>query len=327
MSSIEKFGTAVAPSPRNVGASSYDSAPAYPTADDKEKLFSSVHRMWGIIGAGDIFIPVGETTKTLPPGFYRFTMSREGLVIQRVRNDTDSLIALPDSESERLLVEMRQFLSIRDRFIKRGLLYKRGVMLYGPPGSGKTATIQLLAKMVAEQMNSIAILGDTGPELVAQGLQMLRKLEPERQLVVILEDLDAMVNRHGEEGFLSLLDGENQVENVIYVATTNYPERLDRRFVDRPSRFDTLRLIGMPTAEARRVYLTHKEPGIGDEELDAMVAASEGYSIAHLRELLVLVKCFEHALKDACERLDGMRDQQPSSERQFGTLRAVGFGG
>ena len=124
-----------------------------------------------------------------------------------------------------------------------------------------------------------------------------------------------------------LLDGENQVENVIYVATTNYPERLDRRFVDRPSRFDTLRLIGMPTPEARRIYLVHKEPGIDEKELRAMVRASDGYSIAHLRELLVLVKCFGQSIDEATKRLDGMRAANPSSDRQFGNLHAVGFGG
>lgn len=322
---IEKFGTEKAPIGRNVvtpGYSTYESG-ASPSA---EKAADTLHKLWGIAGAGDIFHPVGETTKRLPSGFFRFGQSPQfGLYISKVRNDTDSLIHLPDSESDRLLDEMREFLSIRERFKERGLLYKRGVMLFGPPGSGKTATIQLLAKIVGEQMDSIAILGDAEPQLVTMGLQMVRKLEAERQLVVILEDLDALVQRWGEESYLSLLDGENQVENVIYVATTNYPERLDRRFVDRPSRFDTLRMIGMPTAEARRVYLKHKEPGISDIECEAMVRASEGYSIAHLRELLVLVKCFGRTLQSATERLDTMREMQPTSERDF-SKRAVGFG-
>lgn len=328
---IEQFGAKAGEMRANRAMSGRPVTGGYDVAAEparsSEPTPEAIHRMWGIGGAGDLFHPVGETTKTLPSGFFRFTNHPNfGLCIVRVRNDTDSLIHLPDSESDKLLAEMEEFLSIRDRFKARGLLYKRGVMLFGPPGSGKTATIQLLAKMVSEQMNSIAVLGDTDPSFVGSGLQMIRKLEPMRQLVVILEDLDALVGRYGEEGYLSLLDGENQVENVIYVATTNYPERLDRRFVDRPSRFDTLRLIGMPTAEARRVYLLHKEPAIESAELDAMVTASEGYSIAHLRELLVLVKCFGRPLDAATERLDGMREGQPSSERQFGSLRSVGFG-
>lgn len=318
--SLEQFGTAV----RLRGYSGEAPTAAYPTTREREP--ETLHKLWGIAGAGDIFHPVGETAKALPSGFFRFVAHQHlGLVIMRVRNDTDSLFTLPDSESDRLLVEVREFLLIRDRFKERGLLYKRGVMLYGPPGSGKTATIQLLAKLVAEQMDSIAILADCEPQMLAPGLQMVRKLEPNRQLVVILEDLDALVSRYGEEGYLSLLDGENQVENVIYVATTNYPERLDKRFVDRPSRFDTLRLIGMPTEEARRVYLKHKEPSITDGELAAMVAASDGYSIAHLRELLVLVKCFGRTLEVATERLDSMREGSPSSDKQFGVRKAAGF--
>lgn len=321
---IEKFG----------GAKPADVPPGRPNRSIEPPAMTGnslsaqeeIHKLWGIAGAGDIFHPVGETTKNLPGGFYRFAFLNNVLVICRVRNDTDSLIHLPDSESDKLLEEMQEFLALRDRFRERGLLYKRGVMLFGPPGSGKTATIQLLAKIVAEQMDSIAILGEGEPTMVALGLQMVRKLEPDRQLVVILEDLDALVGRWGEEGYLSLLDGENQVENVIYVATTNYPERLDRRFVDRPSRFDTLRLIGMPTPEARRIYLRHKEPTISEEELATMVNASEGYSIAHLRELLVLMKCFGRSLGDATKRLDGMRTTNPSSERDF-ARRGVGFGG
>jgi energy-coupling factor transporter ATP-binding protein EcfA2 len=317
---IEQFGTAV-PAPR-------DNYPGGVVVSSHSEITGTIHKMWGIAGTGEIFHPVGETTRTLPCGFYRFIiLSNLGLCIIRVRNDTDSLIELPDSESDRLLAEMQQFLTLRTAFRDRGLLYKRGVMLYGPPGSGKTATIQLLAKMVAEHMDSIAILADAEPSTVAAGLQMLRGLEPTRQLVVILEDLDALVGRFGDDGYLSLLDGENQVENVIYVATTNYPERLDRRFVDRPSRFDTLRMIGMPTPEARRIYLRNKEPSMGEAELAAMVEASEGYSIAHLRELLVLVKCFGQSIPEASSRLDGMREAQPSSDREFGKLRAVGFGG
>lgn len=321
MKDIQRFGTAVKET-----STSERAAPATPTAGLDLPEMAPVHKMWGIAGAGDVFHPVGETTATLPSGFYRFVYMNNMLVCLRVRNDTDSLVALPDSESDRLLAEMRQFLSLKEAFKSRGLLYKRGVMLYGPPGSGKTATIQQLAKMVATEMDSIAVLGDSEPGFVASGLQTVRGLEPERQLVVILEDLDALVNRYGEEGYLSLLDGENQVENVIYVATTNYPERLDRRFVDRPSRFDTLRLIGMPTAEARRVYLRSKEPNMPLPELEAMVTASDEYSIAHLRELLVLVKCFGQSIDDATERLDQMREDEPSSAREFGAKRTAGFG-
>ena len=289
----------------------------------------SGNKRWASAKGGQIFYEVGETANAVPVGFYRIEVADCGMILSLVRNDTDSLIHLPDSESERILDEIGHFLTIRDRFTERGLLYKRGILLYGPPGSGKTATVQLLAKMLAEKTTGISILADGRPELVVAGLQMIRRIEPDRQIVVIIEDIDALVSRNGEESYLSMLDGESNVENVVFIATTNYPERLDRRFVDRPSRFDTVRMIGMPTAEARRLYLSSKDKTLSDGilglvRLNELVEASEGYSIAHLRELMVLVQCFGRTIAEAKERLDAMRETHPSSERGFGT-KGVGF--
>jgi hypothetical protein len=172
MGELQRFGTEVAETRRGYEATA--SPAAAPTSIANVMDAAPAHKMWGIAGAGDVFHPVGETTASLPPGFYRFVYMNNQLVCLRVRNDTDSLVMLPDSESDRLLDEMRQFLGLKAAFKSRGLLYKRGVMLYGPPGSGKTATIQQLAKMVAAEMNSIAILGDTEPGFVASGLQVVR---------------------------------------------------------------------------------------------------------------------------------------------------------
>jgi len=110
------------------------------------------------------------------------------------------------------------------------------------------------------------------------------------------------------------------------VATTNYPERLDQRFVDRPSRFDTIREIGMPTAMARQVYLQTKEPSLGAFELAEWVEQSEGFSIAHLRELIILCRCYHKPLAEAIERLSLMRSESPSSSRaNDGRKNVVGF--
>lgn len=266
--------------------------------------------------SGDAFWRIGESHDKLPSGVYRCAHSNSiGAHFVRVKNETDKLIVFPDSESTRILEEIRRFQGMKAKFQEHGFLHKRGVLMWGPPGSGKTTTLQLLIKLMVQEHNGVAVLVEH-PQLATSCLQMLRAIEPERQIIGIMEDLDALVERNGESEYLALLDGESQVDNVVYVATTNYPERLDARFVDRPSRFDTIRYIGMPGKEARGAYFDAKVPDLGNDELDSYVAASEGYSVAHMRELIILTRCFGVSLPEAKARLDKTRKVRPSSDRE-----------
>lgn len=276
--------------------------------------------------SGEAYWRIGESHDTLPPGVYRCASSPNiGAHFLKVKNETDSLVIFPDSESSRILEEIRAFQGMKEKFTAYGFLHKRGVLMWGPPGSGKTTTLQLLIKLIVREHGGIAVLIDH-PGVAAACLQMLRNVEPERQMVGILEDLDALVERYGESEYLALLDGESQVDNVVYVATTNYPERLDVRFVDRPSRFDTIRYIGMPSNAARAAYFDAKVPDISNEDLDAYVAASDGYSVAHMRELIVLTRCFGVALPEAKARLDKTKINRPDSTKRP-DRSSFGFGG
>ena len=129
-----------------------------------------------------------------------------------------------------------------------------------------------------------------------------------------MEDLDAIQQTYGEADMLALLDGDLQIDNVVFIATTNYPEKLDKRMVNRPSRFDIVRKISMPTPEARTVYLKARNPRIAktDELLDWVDATNE-FSIAHLKELIVSVEALGQGFDQTIERLRVMIDKQPSS--------------
>ncbi len=281
--------------------------------------------------ADDIFWPASETCETLAPAFYRFDeMPNIGPCLRRVTITTDGLIHLPDTVGEKVIGEFKTFWGLRDRFAERGFLHKRGILLWGPPGSGKTTSLMLMAQEIVENQRGIVVQIDR-PDLAATCLGFIRKIEPDRPVVAIMEDLDALVQRWGENNYLALLDGETQVDRIVYVATCNYPERLDRRFVDRPSRFDTVEYIGMPSSAARRVYLQAKEPSLTDTELAQWVKHTDGFSVAHLRELVILVRCFGRPLERAIERLESMRLKTPSSDAapdrpQFGIIGGSSLG-
>jgi SpoVK/Ycf46/Vps4 family AAA+-type ATPase len=252
-------------------------------------------------------------------------MPNVGYCLERIKADADDLMELPDSPSAAVIEEIRRFWELEAQFAQRGFVHKRGVLLWGPPGSGKTATLQQLIAIVVNRHGGIGLFIDR-PAQAAYCLQMARRIEPKRPIVALLEDIDALVERFGENEYLALLDGEAQVGNIVFVGTTNYPERLDRRFVDRPSRFDLIKQIGMPSAAARRAYLAAKEPSLDGDSLRIWVERSEGFSIAHLREMIVLCRCYGKPLDEAIERLEEMRQGSPnSSQADDGRRSIVGF--
>lgn len=295
-------------------------APPVPDATAERPNLLGVQR-WA--EAGDVFFGVGTTHSALPAGIYRCAQTNTGPVLVKQRTETDNLLELPDDAGATLLAEFATFWNISPKFRQRGFLHKRGFLLWGPPGGGKTSMLMLMCKRLITEQNGFVLFLDN-PHLAAQCLQMARKIEPNRPMIAIMEDLDALVRNFGENEYLALLDGEAQVDSIVFLGTTNYPELLDPRFTDRPSRFDTIRFIGMPSPAARRLYLKTKEPSLTDEDLSTWVEASDGFSVAHLKEMIIAVRCFEQPLKDVIDRLDKMRWRRPSSA-DSPDKRATGF--
>lgn len=292
----------------------------HPAVDGREEIASM--KRWA--AANDVFRGAAETYDRLPAGLYRCALDNCGNpLLLKQKNDTDGLIELPDDASVQILQEFDDFWARRSAFVDRGFLHKRGFLLWGPPGSGKTSCVNLLTRRLIHDVDGILLFLDV-PEVAARCLRMLRLIEPERPIVAIMEDIDALIQKYGEHEYLALLDGEAQVDRICFVATTNYPENLDRRFCDRPSRFDTIQYIGMPSAEARAAYLTAKEKSLSADEVRRWVAETDGFSLAHLKELIVAVKCLGQTFEAALERLEAMRVRRPSSEDEP-TRRRAGF--
>lgn len=271
------------------------------------------YSLWQVLPNG-CFRPGSRTQKALPPGAYRLDNDDRGLYLRYINVISDTIIELPEKSHIRVLEGIRKFWSSKDKYKQYGLIYKRGVLLWGPPGGGKTVTTQLLMKEIIAEHKGIVLFCEFPPLCVA-ALQSLRAIEPKRPLICLLEDVDEIINHHGEHTLLALLDGEHQVDNVVYVATTNYPERLGARIVNRPSRFDERIKIGMPSPESRMSYLAHVTKG-HDLPLTQWVDDTNGLSIAHLRELVVAVMCLEQEYETVIERLRHM-EVMPKPEEGF----------
>ncbi len=218
---------------------------------------------------------------------------------------SDGIYILPDMATQTVLAEVNKFWASEERYRAHKLLYKRGLILWGPPGGGKTVAVKLLMNELVKQDGIVVVASNIALTLLC--LKAIRRIESKRNLIVVFEDIDEIIQYNGEAGILSMLDGENNVDNVLHLATTNYPDKLGARIINRPSRFDRRIYVGMPTIESRRAYLEKAtNDGLTKDQLDKWSLETDGMSIAHLRELVVAVHCLEQPYDEVIERLQKM---------------------
>jgi hypothetical protein len=280
---------------------------------------------WSLIGDNKFF-PCGETAGQLIPGVYEISSSDHGIFFEKIPIKLEGLIRFPQVNSELVIDEIQRFWTLEDQFKKHSLSYKRGMLLWGPPGSGKSCTIQLLTHDVVAR-GGIA-LNINNPNLFGQGLRILRKIQPETPVIVIMEDLDALIYHYNESDILNILDGVTELHKIVFLATTNYPDRLGARVINRPSRFDKRFKIGHPDDESRKIYIEHlfrnDESDLESIDIEGWVEDTEGFSLAHIKELFVAHVILGDGYDDAVKILSSMRERvKPEEEFDQNT---VGFG-
>ncbi len=170
-------------------------------------------------------------------------------------------------------------------------------MLYGPPGTGKTCIVNRITEEVLK--NNGIVLFNPNPELVETAFKQLEGLQPDTLVMVIFEELDQLVY-HYESELLSLLDGEIQKENIVYLATTNYIEKVPDR-LKRPGRFSSVIDVNFPGEAARRAFLSKKLKS--GEDVEGWVNQTEGLSIDEITECIKSVFCLGYKLDDVIKRI------------------------
>lgn len=248
------------------------------------------------------FYPVGKTVDILPPGCYTVQESMSGLFLQKQDIRTNGVLKLPDTNSDKVIGEISKFWESKNKFEEHKMPYKRGILLFGPPGSGKTCTLRTVMNDV-ESRGGLT-LEFKHPHYFMEGYKMIRQVHPDRPIIALMEDVDAILERCSESEFLNVLDGVHDINNVVFVATTNYPEKLGSRIFNRPSRFDKRFMIGMPNDKSRKMYLEYK--GVDNNIIDEWVKDTEGLSLAHLAELYTAVNVLGEDYSEAITVIKGM---------------------
>lgn len=243
---------------------------------------------------GSAFMFTTRTVKKLPPGVYVPISTQDGMLgLDRVQVFTDDIVRFPDARSTEIIEEIKHFWSLKkaykegNEFAHGGFLHKKGWMIFGPPGSGKTVCTEQLMEEITK-FGGITVQGaNANPNLLAAVLKSFRTVEPERDVLVTLEDFDTCVKRYDEDRYLAILDGEASINGSVFVATTNYPSRFDPRMYNRPGRFSDVVYIGMPNREQREHYLRSKLKEPAYHQIPKILDLTDGFSIDHMRSVVL----------------------------------------
>jgi DNA polymerase III delta prime subunit len=201
-------------------------------------------------------------------------------------------VVLPAGLLERIERHTVVFAEHAGALLAAGRSLKRGLLLYGPPGVGKTLTVMYLVGRMPGR--TVILSTGRGMGMVQTVGQMARQLAP---AMVVLEDVDLIAETRGQPfaptgpllfELLNEMDGLRDDRDVIFVLTTNRPDILEPALAARPGRIDLAVEVPLPDADGRRRLFELYGRGLELRglDLDGLVERTEGVSPAYVKELL-----------------------------------------
>lgn len=246
-----------------------------------------------------IYQPIGNPVllSKLPPNAYVVNANMAGEISFAVKDIvTSKYIDLPTMVTAEVISDIKTFWKkeTKTKFDKFGLVYKRGTIMHGEPGTGKTCTVFKVISSIIE-MGGIAIY-NPDPYAFSEAVKILHSIQGETPIVCVFEEFDRYC-RSGD--FLSLLDGDLQVPSIYYLATTNNIERIPNSIKNRPSRFAKVIQVGKPDSAARTAYIKSFFEDISNIQLNKWIEATEDMVLDQIKDMIIGVECFGETLESA----------------------------
>lgn len=293
--------------------------PMEPEEMTQEDKFS----MW--INYGDEYVPATnlKTTDKIPSGVYKVIWKQEDYHVVPVKINTDELYRFSEDFTDTILKEADKFWERAEIYKKYKFTHKRGILLAGPAGCGKSSIINLLIEQLIKRDGIVFFINSIKEfQLYTDIIKTaIKEIEPERPIITIIEDIDQMIsNMNGNDSeILDLLDGKYSFDHHLVILTSNDTSELSEALL-RPSRIDLMYEIPAPDAKIRREFFEKK--GIEKKHLKEYTEATDGMSFAEMKEIftgtIVLGKTLEEVVNQVKNPLETKDYLTKSKNKKIG---------
>lgn len=251
-----------------------------------------------------LIMAAGEWTSQLHDEIFVFDnghWSKSKELWKSVSSSSWNDVILPPTMKQSLIDDVQGFFDNQALYKQFAVPWKRGVILHGVPGNGKTVSIKaLMASLYSRPdpvpslyVKSLETRRQTEQYAIRQIFQHARKMAP---CLLIFEDLDSLVNNDVRSYFLNEVDGLEDNDGILMIGSTNHLSKLDPAIAKRPSRFDRKYHFKIPGEAERRAYtgywrqklLKNKTVDFPEELCDIIAQLTDGFSFAYLKELFVM---------------------------------------
>lgn len=222
-------------------------------------------------------------------GFWKYDED----LYNEIQSSTFENLILPEGTEEKIKGDIQNWLNSKELYESHGIPWKRGIIMAGPPGNGKTHMIKALINhfgINALYVRSFSGGHDSPFHHISAVFERARNSTP---ALLIFEDLDTLVNPQNRSYLLNEMDGFALNSGILTIATANDPARLDPALVNRPSRFDRRYEFSNPETLERARYLqfftSHLDESLklSEDQASELAEQTDGFSYAYLKELVL----------------------------------------
>lgn len=244
---------------------------------------------------GDGYTPVVKLTikSKLPAGLYKVIVSNDDYKVVPIELNTDQLYSFSEGFINTILTEVEKFWNKADVYKENNLVHKRGLLLCGPAGCGKTSLIALLMKQLIEKDGLIFLARNAEDfTLMIEAIKfVVREIEPNRPIISVIEDVDKLIDTLGSDAdLLTFMDGGLSIDHHMIILTSNDTTCLSDALL-RPSRIDMRYEVPKPTKTIRKEFFIKK--GLSEEVANEYADLTSSMSLADLKEVFIGTQILE----------------------------------